>query len=129
MNTANKLAQIAKENRKPTETSEVDTFRKKISYASHTHVEYLKQKCEELALKGYGSVKITLDQTTDLFNIIEEAGNSYYSANHVMSLLNVEGFTWKNEVTNHYYAFSDVLVWERDLPQAPDSEKIGMSWE
>ena len=65
---------------------------------------------------------------TDLFNV-DEGRNSCYSADFVFSLLNREGFIWKNEPTDYYDAISDVIIWDRELPQAPSSEKIGMCWK
>ena len=104
------------------------SFQKKVSWASHQYVRFVKQRCKELASKGYGSVEIKLDKTTDLFNV-DEGRNSCYSAEFVFSLLNREGFIWKNEPTDYYDAISDVIIWDRELPQAPSSEKIGMCWK
>lgn len=104
------------------------SLQKKISWGSHQYVRYIKLRCKELALKGYGSVEIKMDKTTDLFNI-DEGRNSCYSVNFVLKLLNQEGFIWKNEQTDFYDAISDVLIWDKDLPQAPNYEKIGMCWK
>ena len=128
MKTASKLAQLARANQNKQEKPMVDSLQKKVSWGSHQYVRYVKQKCKELALKGYGSVEIKLDKTTDLFNI-DEGRNSCYSADFVFTLLNREGFIWKNEPTDFYDAISDILIWDRELPQAPNSEKIGMCWK
>ena len=128
MITASKLAQLARANQNKQEKPMVDSLQKKVSWGSHQYVRYVKQKCKELALKGYGSVEIKLDKTTDLFNI-DEGRNSCYSADFVFTLLNREGFIWKNEPTDFYDAISDILIWDRELPQAPNSEKIGMCWK
>ena len=128
MITASKLAQLARANQNKQEKIMVDSFQKKVFWGSHQYVRYVKQRCKELALKGYGSVEIKLDKTTDLFNT-DEGRNSCYSADFVFTLLNREGFIWKNEPTDFYDAISDILIWDRELPQAPNSEKIGMCWK
>ena len=130
MNTATKLAQIARANQKKNtpDTSPFHKFHHKVRWASHQYVRYVKTRCKEIAIKGYGSVEIKLDKTTDIFNV-DEHRNSCYSAEFVIKLLNNEGFIWKNEPTDYYDAVSDVIIWDKDLPQAPQSEKIGMSWK
>ncbi len=109
--------------------SKIDnSFQQKVKWGSHQYVRFVKERCKELASKGYGSVEIKIDKTTDLFNV-DENRNSCYSADFVFTLLNNEGFTWKNEPVDYYDAISDVLIWDANLSQAPNSEKIGMCWK
>jgi 3-methyladenine DNA glycosylase AlkC len=132
-----------------------EAFQKKVAWGSHQYVRYVIKRCKELASKGYGSVEITIDKTTDMFNKIESKHRGY-SHDFVVKLLSQEGFELHDYV-NHYDAISYILYWQlkptfsqyvvcsKDddeqlyqleqewervkLPQAPDSEKIGMSWE
>lgn len=107
-------------------------FLKKVRWGSHQYVRYAINECKKLAQRGYGFVKITIDKTTDLF-MMAEGRNSCYSAEFIKNLLQQEGFTFgkedKNSYKDHYDAFSDILVWDKNLPIAPDTEKIGMSWK
>lgn len=75
-----------------------------MKWESYQYVKVIKQKCKELALKGYGSVEIELDKTCDYCNFI-------------LKLLKQEGFTFGKDFTN-------ILIWDDKLPQAPDFEKI-----
>lgn len=150
MTTAEKLAQVAKQN----QPKKVE-FQKKVRWGSHQYVRYIIKRCKELALKGYGSVEITIDKTTDLFQV-DEGRNSCYSHDFVVQLLQKEGF--KLQALEDFYDaqsyilywqippdFSQIVLtcdandaqlllqeqeWERNkLPQASDSEKIGMRWK
>lgn len=105
-----------------------DEERKKISWASHQYVRNVKKLCTKLAEKGFGSVEIKLDQTTDLWGKIERE-NSCYSADFVITLLKKEGFSFNDsETVDHYDALDSVLVWDAQLQKAPSSEKIGMAF-
>ena len=105
------------------------SFEKKVRWGSHQYVRYVIKRCKELASKGYGSVKITIDKTTDMFGV-DEGRNSCYSESFVCKLLSQEGFTidWYGEdARDHYDAISGTLIWDETLPKSPD--RIGMSWE
>lgn len=109
-------------------------FQKKVKWGSHQYVRYVIKRCEELAKQGYGAVGITIDETTDQYYGMDKGRNSCYSSALVVALLKQHGFTFGSEYNetlqvNHYDAFSDVLVWKTELPQAPKSQEIGMSWE
>lgn len=118
MNTANKLTLIARESVKQLKTNNNDVHTSdSVDKNSILHFEYIKNKCEELARQGFGSVRVKLDKSYDMFHIEENRGTSY-STERVVELLNSEGFIWKNEVTDYYDAFSDVLIWCVDLPEA-----------
>lgn len=123
--TANKLAQIARENQKQIKRN---SFAEKIKWESHQYVRYVKQRCETLALKGYGSVRITIDKTVDIFQT-DEHRNSCYSFDFVCTLLKREGFKFGKYITDHYDAMSLDLIWEETLSKAPNSERIGISWK
>ena len=128
MNTASKLAQLARANQKKQEVNPYESFKKKVKWGSHQYVRFVKERCKELALKGYGGVEITIDKTTDLFDI-DEGRNSCYSSEFVCQLLGREGFVFGDEYEDHYDAFSNDLIWDKELPKAPDSMKIGMCWK
>lgn len=103
------------------------SFEKKVRWGSHQYVRYVVNQCKELASKGYGSVEIKIDRTTDLFQI-DEGRNSCYSAEFVSILLQQNGFVFDGLI-DHYDAFSTILTWDKELPQAPSSMKIGMCWK
>ena len=127
MNTASKLAEIAKANHKPVNNNILNTFDKKVKWGSHQYVRFVINEAKERASKGFGSVKITIDKTTDLFNL-DEGRNSCYSSALVCSLLHQQGFKFNNEeFEDHYDAFSFRLVWDDTLPTSPN--KIGMCWK
>lgn len=126
MNTANKLSQIARANQQVKKSNSQQDLQKKISWGSHQYVRFVKNQCKELASKGYGSVEIKIDRTTDLFNI-DEGLNRCYSLSFVVTLLQQEGFKLLTK-EDYYDAQSYNLVWDKDLPQCL-SEKIGMSWK
>ncbi len=130
MKTASKLAQLAKANQKKQENP-LDAFDKRVRWGSHQYVRFVKQECKKLALQGYGSVSITIDRTTELFTV-DEKNNRCYSYTFVVRLLRNEGFTFSTKETDyvdHYDAFTSVLIWDNDLPKAPNSMRIGMSWK
>lgn len=139
---------------KAKEKDPYEQFQKKVRWGSHQYVRYVIKRCKELASKGYGGVLITIDKTTDMFEM-DEGRNSCYSHNFVVQLLQQEGFVL-NPFEDYYDAQSYILYWqikpvfsfdvvdkESDealcqleqewekvkLLQAPDSEKIGMCWE
>ena len=132
-----------------------EQFEKKVRWASHQYVRYVVKRCEELAKKGYGSVEIKIDCTTDLFQV-DEGRISCYSHKFVVQLLQQEGFELE-KLNDYYDAQSYILYWQvkpkfdltfvpdsvvdsqsllqeqewlrTKLPQAPNSEKIGMCWK
>jgi hypothetical protein len=111
------------------EIDHYEQFQKKVAWGSHHYVRYVIKRCKELASKGYGSVKITIDRTTDMFDV-DEGRNSCYSYSFVCKLLVQEGFTfdWYGEDScDHYDAVSGTLIWDETLPKFP--EEISMSWE
>lgn len=133
MKTADKLSKIARTNQ-PEQVKEnlYESFNNKVNLGSLKYVDFVINQCKELSMKGYGSVKITIDKTTDLFNT-DEGRNSCYSSQLVVSLLTKEGFEFlsyydKNVYIDHYDAFSDIISWDKTLSTAPNSMKIGMSW-
>lgn len=131
MNTAIKLSQLARDNKKKQEENPLDAFDKKVRWGSHQYVRFLKKECKKLALQGYGSVRITIDRTTELF-MTDEGRNSCYSSSFVISLLCNEGFRFsqkEGDYEDHYDAFTNVLIWDENLPQAPNSNRIGMCWK
>jgi hypothetical protein len=129
MNTASKLAQLARANQKKQEKPIVDSFQKKVSWGSHQYVRFVKERCKELALKGYGGVEIKIDKTTDLFGV-DEGRNSCYSHAFVLKLLQQEGFDiYDTPEGDCYDAQIYTLFWAYNLPFAPSNEKIGMCWK
>ena len=104
-------------------------FEKKVKWQSHQYVRFVIKSCTELASLGYGSVEITIDRTTDLFEV-DEKRNSCYSADFVYELLLEQGFEFdKSMDIDHYDAISTIIVWDKTLPKAPSSMNIGMCWE
>ena len=127
MNTASKFAQIAQANHKPVVNNSYEDFQKKVRWGSHQYVRFVIKEIEQRALKGFGSVDITIDKTTDLFNV-DEGRNSCYSSGFVCDLLTQKGFSFNNGYyEDHFDAFSTTLIWSKDLPKSPD--KIGMCWK
>lgn len=126
MTTADKLAEIAKANQQSKRKE--NNPQKRASWASHEYVRFVNRKCKELAQKGYGSVQITIDFTWDMFGIVEKCG---YSGYFVCSLLEKEGYILggEEERVDHHDAITMLLTWAVDLPKAPDSMKIGMTWD
>lgn len=126
MTTADKLAEIAKANQQP--KVKKNDPQKRAKWASHQYVRFVNRKCKELAKKGYGSVLITIDFTWDMFSIVEKCG---YSGYFVCALLEQDGYILdgEEERIDHYDAITMQLTWASDLPQAPDSMKIGMTWD
>lgn len=110
------------------EKSPMELFQERVAKNTEKYVKYVMTRCEELARKGYGSVLIKIDRTTDIFMQIE-SDNKGYSADHVVSLLLAEGFKLK-QGDDFYDAVSYILTWsDLNLPEAPDSEKIGMAYK
>lgn len=126
MNTATKLASLARANQSPVKSSSSD-FEKKVRWGSHQYVRFVVNEAKERAMKGFGSVVITIDKTTDLFSV-DEGRNSCYDSSFVCELLHKEGFTLDNgQYEDHYDAFSTILIWDKGLPQSPN--RIGMCWK
>ena len=126
-NTANRLASIAQANQKSKVKDPMIAFQKKVRWGSHQYVRHVVKRAEKEAELGYGSVRITIDKTTDLFQT-DEGRNSCYDSSFVCGLLSQQGFKFNNgEYADHYDAFSTELVWDKNLPTSPN--KIGMSWE
>ena len=114
------------------EKNPYESLQKKVAWASHQYVRYVKERCKELATKGYGGVEIKIDKTADLFG--ENEGNSYYSHDFVVKLLQQEGFEVHDtpycyDAQIYTFAQTYILFWEYGLPFAPSNEKIGMYWK
>ena len=122
---ANELAKIAQSviEQMPVEYNKPEfNWNDELSIGSHKKVNSIIKQVEELALKGYGSVKITLDKTTDVF-MVSELENRFYSETEVCNLLCNEEFTLE-PIEDYYDAQSYLLVWHKDLLKYPKS--IGM---
>lgn len=125
MNTAIKLAQIAQANH-VTKTP-LSSFEKKRVWEAHQYVRYVVKEATERASKGFGSVRITIDKTSDLFGV-DEKRNSCYSSEFVCQLLSQKGFRFDHEeYEDHYDAFSTNIIWDDSLPKSP--VRIGMCWK
>lgn len=110
------------------EKSPMDILQERVAKNTEKYVKYVMTRCEELARKGYGSVEIIIDMTTDMFYMIESESNGY-SAKRVIQMLLAEGFKLKRG-EDFYDAASYILTWsDLNLPEAPDSEKIGMAYK
>jgi division protein CdvB (Snf7/Vps24/ESCRT-III family) len=119
------IAQIAKENmtmKNIKEKSEYDWLNE-VSTGSHKKVDSIIEQLKELASKGFGSVEIKLDKTTDMF-MVKESENRFYSEIEVCSILHGKGFIL--EPLNDYYdAQSYLLVWHKEFVEYPIA--IGMN--
>lgn len=127
MNTASKFAQIAQANHKPVVNNSYEDFQKKVTWGSHQYVRFVIQEVKHRALKGFGSVVIKIDTTTDQFGI-DEGRNSCYASAFVSDLLVQQGFKFDNsEFEDFYDAYTTKLVWDDTLPMSPN--KIDMCWK
>ena len=104
------------------------TFNDKVVEGSHKYANFVIKECTELALRGFGCVKVSMDKTTDIYNI-DEGFNSCYSVDIIKNILKDKGFIWRNYPADEFYTYTDTLIWNKDLPKAPTIHNIGKYWK
>jgi hypothetical protein len=90
--------------------SEWSQHLERIAKNTQDHLDFLYKQFKIATLKGYGGAIVKLDLTTDLFDIIESDERGY-SAEAIMEMLKLEGFTF-SEVEDFYDARKYKIVWD-----------------
>ena len=124
MNKANKLSQItefaqAHISQAQPEQDPYLEFERLMHEGSIAKFKSLCKRFEEMAIKGYGSCEITLDHTSDLFQV-KELESRFYSASEVEDMLIEEDFYFVI-VADHYDAISYKVTWNSKAMESPDS--------
>jgi len=108
----------------PTETFSPTLYEEQVEIvklASQTHFDSILQKVESLALQGYGSVEILLDEAIDMYMM--SSGIIKYSAYQVQCLLEKAGFVLQ-PLVNHFDATTYLLIWNSSLRKAPSKLRM-----
>ena len=129
MNTRDSLRLVSKSNQQS--KSKKDSFFKdwnrKLSEGNERYVSFILLKMKKSAEKGYGSLRFTLDYTSEMFQI-DEGINTCYIPSEILNTLTSRPHCFQIEQEcDHYDAIDWIIYWHRTLPTDPD--KVGMAWE
>ena len=110
--------------------SSVEEFKERLLEGTFEMVNYIAEKCEEFAEKGYGSVIIDFRHLLRCYG--DEAKFIHYSTRNrvcysismLYNILEERGFTFNNHTSNRYIADTDVIIWNTNAERVSAQMQI-----